>query len=239
MGELSVVIPAFNEEKKLEPTLQKITEYMEKNFQNFEILLIDDGSKDATKEIAQKFKDKKVRIIQNPKNMGKGFSVKLGMINAQYDPILFTDADLATPIEELPKFLDALKEGYDLAIASRVIEGANIEVAQAKYRQILGKAFPILVKNIVLPDFQDTQCGFKIFKKEAARKIFPRQTIQGWAFDVEILYIAKKLGYKIKELPVAWIDKGDSKLSPMKDSIKMLNEVLKIKYNNWKDEYKS
>src|SRR3989338_4384953 len=219
MGEqISIVIPAYNEEKKLEPSLQRIAEYLEKNFKDYEIILVDDGSKDRTGEIAGKFKEKKLKVIQNPKNMGKGFSVKLGMINAKYDLILFTDADLATPIEELPKFLKSIEEGYDIAIASRSIEGANIEVAQTKYRQVLGKAFPILVQNMVLKDFKDTQCGFKVFKKEAARKIFPRQTLQRWAFDVEILYIAKKLGYKIKEIPVTWIDKGNSKLSPMKDS---------------------
>ncbi|HIH14728.1 MAG: glycosyl transferase family protein [archaeon GW2011_AR17] len=238
MGELSIVIPAFNEEKSLEYSLQKIIDYGEKNFSDYEILVINDGSQDATADIAEKFKAKKVKLIQNPKNMGKGFSVKLGMINAKYDLILFTDADLATPIEELPKFLKSIEEGYDIAIASRSIEGANIEVAQTKYRQVLGKAFPILVQNMVLKDFKDTQCGFKVFKKEAARKIFPRQTLQRWAFDVEILYIAKKLGYKIKEIPVTWIDKGNSKLSPMKDSFKMFYEITKIKYNDLKKEYK-
>ncbi len=179
--ELSIVIPAYNEEKRLEPSLQRITEFMEKNFQNYEILLIDDGSTDNTAEIANKFKSKKLRIIQNPKNMGKGFSVKLGMINAQYDPILFTDADLATPIEETTKFLDAIKQGFDVVIASRNSEGSKITVEQPRYRQMLGKAFPLIVKNLILSDFNDTQCGFKMFKKEAARKIFPRQTLKRFA----------------------------------------------------------
>ncbi len=236
--QISVVIPAYNEEKKLEPSLQRITEYLEKNFKDYEVLLIDDGSKDTTVEIANKFKEKKVKIIQNPKNMGKGFSVKLGMINAKYDPILFSDADLATPIEETEKFLATIQKGYDVVVASRNIEGAKITVEQPKYRQVLGKAFPLIVKNMILPDFKDTQCGFKMFKKNAARKIFPRQTIQRWAFDVEVMFIAKKLGYKIKELPVTWTDKGDSKLSPVKDSLKMFNEILKIKYNEIKGEYK-
>ena len=235
---VSVVIPAFNEEKRLEPSLQRITEFLEKNFENFEILVVDDGSKDTTPEIVQKFKEKKVKLIQNPKNMGKGFSVKLGMINAQHDYILFTDADLATPIEETTKFLEAIKQGYDVVIASRNVEGANITVEQPKYRQVLGKAFPLLVKSMVLPDFKDTQCGFKMFTKQAARKIFPRQTIKRWAFDVEIIFIAKKLGYKIKELPVTWTDKEGSRLSPVKDSFRMLNEVAKIKYNEIKGEYK-
>ena len=129
MGEeLSIVIPAYNEEKRIEPTLIKITEYLEKNFSNYEILVIDDGSNDHTSEIVQKFKDKRVKLIQNPKNMGKGSSVKLGMINAQYDPILFTDSDLATPIEELTKFIAAIEAGHDIAIASRNIEGSKITV---------------------------------------------------------------------------------------------------------------
>lgn len=235
---LSVVIPAWNEEKRLAPTLPLIIQYLEKNFENYEILIIDDGSKDSTSEIAQKYKDKKVRLIQNPKNMGKGFSVKLGMINAKYDPILFTDSDLATPIEETQKFIEVIQEGYDVVIASRNLEGANITVEQPKYRQVLGKAFPMIIKNTILQDVKDTQCGFKMFKKTAARKIFPRQTIKRWAFDVEILFIAKQLGYKIKEVPVTWTDKGDSRLSPIKDSLRMLNEVIKIKYNDWKGEYK-
>ena len=236
--EISVVIPAFNEEKKLELSLQKIIQYLEKNFENYEILVIDDGSKDNTPEIIQKYKEKKVRMIQNPKNMGKGFSVKLGMINTKYDPLLFTDADLATPIEETEKFLAAINEGYNVIIASRNLENSKIEVEQPKYRQVLGKGFPFIVKTFLIADFKDTQCGFKMFTKEAAKKIFPRQTIQGWAFDVEIIFIAQELGYKIKELPVTWVDKGDSKLSPIKDSFKMFNEIIKIKYNSLKGEYK-
>lgn len=229
MGDLSIVIPAFNEEKRLESTLQNISQFSENNLQNYEILVIDDGSTDNTADIVRKFKDKKVKLIQNPKNMGKGFSVKLGMINAKYDPILFTDADLATPIEETKKFSEAIENGADVVIAARNIEGSNIQVKQPKYRQILGRAFPIIVKNMVLPDFNDTQCGFKMFKKTAARKIFARQTLKRFAFDVEILFIAKELGYKIQELPVTWIDKEGSKLSPIKDSIRMLNEIAKIR----------
>jgi len=236
--EISIVIPAYNEEKRLEPSLQKITEYLQKNFTAYEVLVIDDGSTDATGEIARKYQDKGVKLIQNPKNMGKGFSVKLGVINAKYDPILFTDSDLATPIEETKKFLDAINEGYDVVIASRNLQDSQITVQQPKSRRILGNAFPVLVKTTVLPGFTDTQCGFKMFRKAAARKIFPRQTLQRFAFDVEILFIAKELDYKIKELPVTWIDQAGSTLSPLKDSIRMLNEVLKIKYNQWKGEYK-
>lgn len=238
MGNLSVIIPAFNEEKRIESSLEKITQYLEKNIENYEVLVIDDGSTDATIEIVKKFKDKKVRLIQNTKNMGKGFSVKIGMINAKYDPLLFTDADLSTPIEETKKFLEAIQQGADIVIASRNIPGSNIQVEQPKYRQVLGKAFPILVKNMVLPDINDTQCGFKMFKKDVGRKIFPRQTLKRFAFDVEILFIAKELGYNIKELPVTWIDKEGSKLSPVKDSLRMFNEIAKIKYNQWKGKYK-
>ena len=118
------------------------------------------------------------------------------------------------------------------------VENSKIEVEQPKYRQVLGKGFPFIVKTFLIADFKDTQCGFKMFTKEAEKKIFPRQTIQGWAFDVEIIFIAQELGYKIKELPVTWVDKGDSKLSPIKDSFKMFNEIIKIKYNSLKGEYK-
>ncbi|MBI5797307.1 glycosyltransferase family 2 protein [Candidatus Woesearchaeota archaeon] len=235
---ISVVMPAYNEEKKIESSLEKLTAYLKGRYENYEILVINDGSKDKTSEIVEKFKENKVRLIENTKNMGKGASVKIGMINAKYDPILFTDADLATPIEELEKFHNALNEGTDIAIASRALEQSHIAVSQPKYRQILGKTFPLLVKQLILNDFKDTQCGFKLFKKEAAMKIFPRQTLKRWAFDVEILFIAKELGYKIKELPVTWEDKGDSKLAPIRDSAKMFQEIVKIKRNALQGKYK-
>lgn len=235
--QISVVIPAYNEEQRLEPTLETTVAYLQNNFDAYEILVIDDGSKDKTEDVALKYKTKGVRCIRNPKNMGKGFSVKLGMVNAKYDPILFMDSDLNTPIEETKKLLDAMHEGYDVVIGSRNIEGSNIIVKQPKYRQLLGKAFPIIVKTAVLPDFKDTQCGFKMFTRDAARKIFPRQTLRRFAFDVEVLFIAKKLNLKIKEIPVTWISKEGSKVSPIKDSISMLRETMKIRYNDAKGKY--
>lgn len=235
--ELSIVIPVYNEEKRLDSSLLKIISYCQKHFTKYEIIVVDDGSKDSTPNIALQYKDKNVRLIQNGKNMGKGIAVKVGVINAMYDLILFTDSDLSTPIEETQKFLKFLNDGFDVVIGSRSLPESNITVHQPAYRQILGKAFPLIVRCLVLPDFKDTQCGFKLFTKKAALAIFPRQTVRRFAFDVEILFIAKKLGFKIKEAPVTWVDQEGSKVSPIKDSIRMFREIVKIRYNNIKGEY--
>ena len=233
---ISIVIPAYNEEKRIGRSIKQIVKYLDKKKYSYEVIVVDDGSIDKTIDVVKKAGNKYVKIIKNKKNMGKGFSVKTGILNAKYPLVLFSDSDLATPIEELDKFMEYIKS-YDIVIASRNLKESNIKVKQPVYRQLMGKTFPLLVNLIALGGFRDTQCGFKLFKTDAAKKIVSLQTFNRFSFDVEILFIAKKLGYKIKEAPVVWIDKEGSKVNPIKDSIKMLIDLFKIRLNNLLGKY--
>ncbi len=234
---ISIVIPCYNEEKRIINTLKKTIKYLENKKYNYEIIIVDDFSKDNTIKIIDNLKNKKIKILQNEKNYGKGYSIKKGMLNAKYPLVLFMDADLATPIEELDKFTKEIKN-YDILIASRKLNNSNISKKQPFYRQILGKIFLNIVKLFAIKEFKDTQCGFKLFKKDVAKDIFELQTINRFAFDVEILYIALKKNYKIKELPVKWIDQKGSTVNPVKDSISMLKDLLKIRFNDFLGKYK-
>ncbi|MBI4847188.1 MAG: glycosyltransferase family 2 protein [Nitrospirae bacterium] len=235
---ISVVIPAYNEEKRIGSTLQQVTAYLEKHFGSYEIIIIDDCSGDKTDAVASEYKERNVRVLRNDTNKGKGYSVKRGIQNAQYPIVLFTDSDLSTPIEELEKFIQYINDGYDIVIASRNLNESTIKVEQPFYRQVLGKTFPLLVNLLVLRGFRDTQCGFKLFRTEAAKKIAALQTFERFSFDVEILYIAKKMGMKIKEAPVVWIDKKGTKVNPVTDGFSMLIDLFKIRYNNLAGKYK-
>jgi dolichyl-phosphate beta-glucosyltransferase len=204
MKSLSIVIPVYNEEKRIEKTLNKILEYIKIKKIKYEIIIVDDFSKDKTIDVIKKFKEK-IIILKNNKNYGKGYSIKKGIENAKNELILFSDADLATPIEELDKMLGFINK-FDIIIASRNLKESKIVIKQPFYRQLLGKTFPLLVRLLLISDIKDTQCGFKLFKNDIAKNIVKLQTINRFCFDVELLFIAKKLGYKIKEIPVIWID---------------------------------
>lgn len=238
---LSIIIPAYNEEKRIIPTIEKIKEYLlqQKSIENWEIIIIDDGSKDNTRNIANEAisKDSQIKINPPRQNRGKGFSVKEGMLQAKYDLKLFSDADLSTPIEMLDRFIPYL-EDYDIIIGSRSAEGAEIKIKQPWYRSIPGKVFPLLVRTLILRGVKDTQCGFKLFQYDAAQFLFQKQRLDRFSFDAELLYLAKKYNYKIKEVPVVWVNVLDSKLNPIKDSYRMFMELLKIKINDFKGAYK-
>lgn len=229
---ISVIIPCFNEEQRIESTVKKIISYMISRKLKYELIIVDDGSTDSTLAILKKYT---LKVIKNKRNSGKGFSVRNGVLNSKGDLILFTDADLSTPIEELDGFLDLIKK-YDIVIASRKQKDSRIIEKQNFFRVTAGNIFPILVKFFLLPEIKDTQCGFKLFRKSAIR-IFKRQRIMGWAFDVEILFIAKKLGYSIKEKGVTWVNDKSSKVSLIRDSIRMLYEIIKIKLNDFSMKY--
>lgn len=236
--DISVIIPAYNEEQRIKDTIIQIIYYLNKNKYNYEIVVIDDGSTDHTIQAVKSIQDGNIVILRNKINRGKGYSVKKGFLIARYSLILFTDSDLATPIEFVETFINYITEGYDIVIASRNLKDSKIPVKQPIFRQIMGKIFCILVNLIVLRGFKDTQCGFKLFKKDTARRIAQFQTLDRFAFDVEILFLAKKLGYKIKEAPVVWTDKKGGSVRAIKDSINMLIDLFNIIYNNLAGKYK-
>ena len=232
---ISIVIPAFNEEKRIGKTLKKISHYLKNKRFDYEIIIVDDGSTDKTREVVKKFlKNKKIILTKKRKNKGKGFSIREGALRAKNKLILFSDADLSTPIEELDKFLKDINK-YDIIIGSRAIKGANIRIKQPTYRVLIGKIFNKIVRLLAVKRIKDTQCGFKLFKN--CKDIFKKQTIEGFGFDVELLYIAQKNGLKIKEVPVIWLNVEGSRVSALKDSIRMFCDLIKIKYNHFIGRY--
>jgi dolichyl-phosphate beta-glucosyltransferase len=236
---LSVILPAYNEEKRIPGSLHKIVHYLNNSGYMYEIIVVDDGSTDHTLEVATAAAAacKNFRIIQNKTNRGKGYSVKTGVLQSKGDIILFSDTDLSTPIEELPKLLKCLEEGYDIAIGSRALPESEIRLHQARGREGMGRIFNFLVQALVIEGIQDTQCGFKCFKRRAAEAVFQRQRLTGFSFDVEILYLAKKLGYRIAEVPVVWSNSKETKVSILKDPLRMLLDLLKIRYFDFRGLY--
>lgn len=224
---ISVIIPAYNEEKVIGKSISKIISFLENKKFNYEIIVIDDCSKDRTSNIVKDFNSKKIILIRNKKNMGKGYSVKRGVMNAIGDLVLFSDADLSTPISELTKFLP-LSHEYDVVIGSRVLK-ESVVLKQKFYRELVGTAFNLLVQLLLIRGIRDTQCGFKLFRKNVAKDIFKKQRIGGFCFDAEILYLAKNAGYKIKEVPIKWINAESSKVNPVTDSIKMFIDLVRIR----------
>lgn len=230
--ELSIVIPAYNEEKRISDSLKKVISFFDKNKEDYELLVVNDGSKDKTVEIIKEFSknNKRVKLIDYKTNRGKGYAVKTGVLAANGKKILFSDADLSTPIKEYEKLNEWYKKGFDICVGSRRLSGSKIYVKQPLHRRIIGKAFVTLVKMLSSLDLKDTQCGFKLYNAKKAKKIFLKQKIDGFSFDVEVLYLAKKNGYSIKEVPVEWNDSERySKVNPVKESFKMLSDLIKIR----------
>ena len=226
--DISVIIPAYNEEKLIRNSISKIISIFENKKFDYEIIVVDDCSKDKTRDIVKSFHSRNVVLIKNKKNLGKGYSIKKGVLSAKKNLILFSDADLSTPIRELNHLLKYIGS-YDIVIGSRRMDGSLITIKQPFYRRIPGRIFPILVNLIVLKDIRDTQCGFKLFKRDVAKDLFKKQTIKGFCFDVEILKLAIDSGYRIKEVPVIWENYLDSKINPIIDPIKMFTDLIKIR----------
>lgn len=236
---LSVVIPAYNEEERIDNSLNTIIRYMENRGYRYEIIVVNDGSTDKTVDIVKNFsvRNKNINLILNEKNMGKGYSVKKGILESNGEYILFSDSDLSTPIEEIEKLIRYLQEDYDIAIGSRALPNSDVQIHQSFHRELMGKIFNLITRILTLMDIKDTQCGFKCFKKDAAKNIFRRQIINGFSFDVEILYIAKKLGYKIREVPVVWLNSNSTRVNLIKDSIRMFIDLLRIRINDYMGRY--
>ncbi|MDI6845511.1 MAG: glycosyltransferase family 2 protein [Candidatus Saccharicenans sp.] len=228
---LSIVIPAFNEEKRIGFTLFLIKDYLESRKIEAEVILVDDGSQDRTAGVAREVMADypRFRLIQLPVNRGKGAAVRTGMLEASGELILFTDADLSTPIEEMEKLLPLAREGYEVVIGSRALPGSEIKKRQGWLRERMGKFFNLLVRLLVLGGFRDTQCGFKLFRREAARNVFSRLQTDGFAFDVEALVLALSAGYRVAEVPVVWINHPESRVRLFRSSLKMFCELLKIR----------
>jgi dolichyl-phosphate beta-glucosyltransferase len=230
--DLSIVIPSYNEELRLPATLERIAAYLPILGGDAEILVVDDGSKDRTAEVAESFRQRipSLRVIPNGVNRGKGYSVRHGMLEARGRNVLFTDADLSAPIEEAPKLLEALNI-YDVAIGSRALDRSLITVHESRFREFAGIVFNTIVRVLLWLPFVDTQCGFKAFRRERCHILFEQQRIERFGFDPELLYLARHHGLRTTEIPVRWGHSPATKVSMLRDSIQMFVEVFAIRWN--------
>ena len=234
---MSIIIPAYNEESRLPNTLEQVFHFLEKQSFRSEVIVVENGSTDRTFEVAQKFTEqhKNLRVIHNEER-GKGGAVQRGVREAHGEYVFICDADLSMPVEEISKFLPPALKDFDIAIGSREAPGA-VRYNEPYYRHLTGRVFNILIRLMVLPNLQDTQCGFKCLRAEVARDIFPFQTLTGWAFDVELLYIAHQHGYDILEIPIDWYFNADSKVRVLRDSWRMFIDLLVIRRNAKRGRY--
>jgi dolichyl-phosphate beta-glucosyltransferase len=228
---LSLIIPAHDEAIRLPETLKQVFEFIVGQPYTTEVIVVENGSKDNTFQIAQDFaaRNPQLRVLQNAQS-GKGRAVQQGMLAAQGEYRFMCDVDFSMPIDEINRFLPPSLEGYDIAIASREAPGA-IRYGEPFYRHFVGRIYNSLIRNLALPGLQDTQCGFKCFKGAVAEDLFPRQTLSGWSFDVEILFIARLLLYKVIEIPIPWYYNPHSKIKVMRDSFNMGKDLLTIRMN--------
>jgi glycosyltransferase involved in cell wall biosynthesis len=235
----SIVIPAYNESQRIEATLGKVVAYVGKMGWTAEVIVVNDGSRDATSQIVREWAQKHpiIRLLENPGNRGKGYSVRHGMMEATGEVLLFTDADLSSPIYEAEKLIAAIQQGADVAIGSRWLRSELQTERQPLYRQFFGRVFNLLLRVIIGLRFRDTQCGLKAFTRRAAQAIFPQQRIERWGFDPEILFLAKQTGMVTAEVPVEWAHDERSKINPIKDGFKMLYELLRIRWYHLTGEY--
>lgn len=237
----SIVIPAYNEGARLGATLEKVLGYVRQQGWDakVEVIVVNDGSRDNTAELVRGFAEKNsaLRLVENPGNRGKGYAVRNGMLNARGKVVVFSDADLSSPIEEMPKLLAALASGADIAIGSRWLRAELQTRRQSLHRQLFGRIFNLLLRITLGLQFKDTQCGFKAFTRRAAQTVFPLQRIERWGFDPEILFLARKFGFRVEEVPVLWGHSGDTRIHPLLDGARMFQEMLRVRWYDLTGKY--
>ncbi|MGH9605646.1 MAG: dolichyl-phosphate beta-glucosyltransferase [Terracidiphilus sp.] len=235
----SIVIPAYNESARIPATLQAVVDCVRHRGWSAEIVVVNDGSRDRTADVVRAFAAHapEVRLLDNSVNCGKGYSVRYGLLHSFGEVVMFTDADLSAPIEEAEGLFAALAQGADIAIGSRWLEGSRQTHRQPLYRQFFGRCFNALTRAVMGLPFADTQCGFKAFTRNAAQTVFQLQTIDRWGFDPEILFIALKRGYKIVEVPVSWAHDERTRMSYLKDGMRMLEDIAQVRWNAFLGRY--
>src|ERR1700684_2739861 len=235
----SIVIPAYNEGQRLGETLERVLTYVRQQGWDAEVIVVNDGSRDNTAQIVRTFAEKhpNLRLVENPGNRGKGYSVRNGILNSRGDIVVFSDADLSSPIEEMPKLLEALAAGADIAIGSRWLSPGLQIHRQSLHRQLFGRVFNGLNRIILGLRFKDTQCGFKAFTRKAAQTILPLQRIERWGFDPEILFLARKFGFRVEEVAVRWGHVGGTRINPLIDGARMFQEMVRIRWNDLTGKY--
>jgi glycosyltransferase involved in cell wall biosynthesis len=235
----SIVLPAYNESERIAATLEKILAHSQQRGWKTEVIVVNDGSSDDTAQIVRGYADRNsmLRLLENPGNRGKGYSVRNGMLHAHGDILLFSDADLSSPIAEADKLFAAIAGGADVAIGSRWLKSELQTKRQPLHRQFLGRVFNLALRLILGLNFKDTQCGFKAFTRDAAQKVFSLQRIERWGFDPELLYLARTLHLKVVEVPVAWSHREGTRINPLRDGIRMFNELLTVRWNALSGKY--
>ncbi|HEY8021668.1 MAG TPA: dolichyl-phosphate beta-glucosyltransferase [Thermoanaerobaculia bacterium] len=228
MPQLSVVIPAYNEAERLGPSLDRALEYLERRGGSFEVLVVDDGSSDATGRVAAAYADRNVRLLTHPRNRGKGAALRTGVAATGGDRVLVSDADFSTPIEELPKLERRLADA-DLVLGSRAAPGADVRERQPLYRELMGKTFNLLIRILGVRGLRDTQCGFKLLRGEVGRELFAEMEIDGFAYDVEMVWLARQHGYRVVEVGVVWVNSAASKVDPIRSSLAMFRDVIALR----------
>lgn len=235
---LSIIIPAHNEENRLPNTLEQVVHFLKKQPFTSEVIIVENGSIDQTPAVAQKYADQHelVRVIHSER--GKGAAVKRGMLEAQGEYRFMCDADLSMPVEEIAKFIPPALQELEIAIASREANGA-VRYNEPPYRHIGGRGINFLIQVLILPGLNDTQCGFKCFRADIAEKVFGLQTLPGWSFDIELLYIARRYGYHVQEIPIHWYHDAETKVRALPDAIRMFKDIFRIHANAWRGAYKN
>jgi dolichyl-phosphate beta-glucosyltransferase len=235
---LSVVLPAYDEADRIGKGVEQVLAYLGRQPFASELIVVSDGSGDATAAVAREAGHGRVQVIEYPHNRGKGFAVRTGVAAARGAHVLFSDADLSTPIEETDRFLVAHAEGFDVVFGSRSLPDSEVRVRQAWWRQSMGRTFNQVARRVARVAMSDTQCGFKSFRLDAARSIFGRARIDRYAFDVELLWIATRLGCRVRELPVRWTNDPQSKVRPVRDSVRMLVDLAAIRWHDARGAYR-